>query len=164
MSPVGPCQTPVHSGKMHSAPGARISDNPWTDTIDQFTRFSLELAFPDIAARIDGSADPKSLETPRPQRPRANGPIHGTGYAIQPIHEQTTANTPNPHRHHGQRTHRIDRAFNPPTRAVNVLGRCPRLVSDGPWALEAHLSPIGAHLVPGWKLAKGDGGVQCVGE
>ena len=37
-------------------------DSPWKDTIDQFTRSFLEVTFPDVAAGIDWSIEPKSLE------------------------------------------------------------------------------------------------------
>jgi hypothetical protein len=37
-------------------------DSPWKDTIDQFTRSLLEVTFPDVAAGIDWSVEPKSLE------------------------------------------------------------------------------------------------------
>ena len=37
-------------------------DSPWKDTIDQFTRSFLEVTFPDVAAGIDWSVQPKSLE------------------------------------------------------------------------------------------------------
>jgi hypothetical protein len=37
-------------------------DSPWKDTIDQFTRSFLEVTFPDVAAGIDWSVEPKSLE------------------------------------------------------------------------------------------------------
>ena len=37
-------------------------DSPWKDTIDQFTRSLLEVTFPEVAAGIDWSVRPKSLE------------------------------------------------------------------------------------------------------
>ena len=37
-------------------------DSPWKDTIDQFTRSFLEVTFPDVAATIDWSFKPVSLE------------------------------------------------------------------------------------------------------
>jgi hypothetical protein len=37
-------------------------DSPWKDTIDQFTRSFLEVTFPDVAAGIDWSFKPVSLE------------------------------------------------------------------------------------------------------
>ena len=37
-------------------------DSPWKDAIDQFTRSFLEVTFPDVAAGIDWSVEPKSLE------------------------------------------------------------------------------------------------------
>jgi len=37
-------------------------DSPWKDTIDQFTRSLLEVTFPDVAAGIDWSVQPESLE------------------------------------------------------------------------------------------------------
>ena len=37
-------------------------DSPWKDTIDQFTRSFLEVTFTDVAAGIDWSVQPKSLE------------------------------------------------------------------------------------------------------
>ena len=37
-------------------------DSPWKDTIEQFTRSFLEVTFPDVAAGIDWSVEPKSLE------------------------------------------------------------------------------------------------------
>ncbi|MDH4371808.1 MAG: hypothetical protein QE510_00260 [Verrucomicrobiota bacterium] len=37
-------------------------DSPWKDTIDQFTRSFLEVTFPDVAAGIDWSVEPKFLE------------------------------------------------------------------------------------------------------
>ena len=37
-------------------------DSPWKDTVDQFTRSFLEVTFPDVAASIDWSVEPKSLE------------------------------------------------------------------------------------------------------
>jgi hypothetical protein len=37
-------------------------DSPWKDTIEQFTRSFLEVTFPDVAASIDWSVEPESLE------------------------------------------------------------------------------------------------------
>ena len=37
-------------------------DSPWKDTIDQFTRSLLEVTFPEVAAGIDWSVQPESLE------------------------------------------------------------------------------------------------------
>ncbi len=37
-------------------------DSPWKDTIEQFTRSFLEVTFPEAAAGIDWSVEPKSLE------------------------------------------------------------------------------------------------------
>ena len=37
-------------------------DSPWKDTIEQFTRSFLEVTFPDVAAGIDWSVEPKPLE------------------------------------------------------------------------------------------------------
>jgi hypothetical protein len=37
-------------------------DSPWKDTIDQFTRSFLEVTFPEVAAGIDWSVQPKFLE------------------------------------------------------------------------------------------------------
>ena len=37
-------------------------DSPWKDTIEQFTRSLLEVTFPEVAAGIDWSVRPKSLE------------------------------------------------------------------------------------------------------
>ena len=37
-------------------------DSPWKDTIEQFTRSFLEVTFPEVAAGIDWSVQPESLE------------------------------------------------------------------------------------------------------
>ena len=37
-------------------------DSPWKDTIEQFTRSFLEVTFPEVAASIDWSVQPESLE------------------------------------------------------------------------------------------------------
>ena len=37
-------------------------DSPWKDTIEQFTRSFFEVTFPDVAAGIDWSVEPRSLE------------------------------------------------------------------------------------------------------
>ncbi len=37
-------------------------DSPWKDTVEQFTRSLLEVTFPDVAAGIDWSVQPESLE------------------------------------------------------------------------------------------------------
>ena len=37
-------------------------DSPWKDTVEQFTRSFLEVTFPDVAAGIDWSVQPESLE------------------------------------------------------------------------------------------------------
>ena len=37
-------------------------DSPWKTALDQFPRSLLELTFPDVAASIDWSVEPKSLE------------------------------------------------------------------------------------------------------
>ena len=82
--------------------------------------------------------------TPSKQDPRANGPIHGTSYPTPRIDP------------------RADHAHHHPIRTYTTATT--RTVSIGPWALEPRLSPIDAHPVPGCRLAKGDGGVQCAGE
>ena len=37
-------------------------DSPWKTALDQFPRSLLELTFPEVAASIDWSVEPKSLE------------------------------------------------------------------------------------------------------